>query len=71
MNNKKKLITLEDLLQYLDCGERVQVVENQWDVYSEFPANSEMLKPYYDRHIVQLAIIGRDLIRVDLEEELA
>lgn len=71
MNNKKKLITLEDLLQYLDCGERVQVVESLWDIYSEFPANSELLKPYYDYYVVQMGVISSDLIRVDLEKEPA
>lgn len=71
MNNKKKLITLEDLLQYLDCGERVQVVESLWDIYSEFPANSELLKPYYGYYVVQMGVISSDLIRVDLEKESA
>lgn len=65
----KDLITLRQLLQYLNCDEeKIQISYNfDWDTYDEFWANSPYLDPYLDKEIIELGAIDKDIIRIRIK----
>lgn len=69
MNTKPNPITLGQLLQYSNSPTGiVQIVEgSDWDRYSDLPANSGLLKPFYDYLIVDLEAVSTDVIRVAIK----
>lgn len=69
MSTKPNPITLGQLLQYSNSPtEIVQIVEgSDWDKYSELPADSGLLKPFYDYLIVDLEAVSTDVIRVAIK----
>lgn len=66
---KPNPITLGQLLQYSNSPtEIVQIVEgSDWDRYSELPADSALLKPFYSYYIVDLEAVSTDVIRVAIK----
>lgn len=71
MNAKPNLITLGQLLQYSNSPtEIVQIAEgSDWDRYSELPADSTLLKPFYEYWIIDLEAVSTDVIRVAIKKE--
>lgn len=65
----KDLITLRQLLQYLNCyEEKIQISYNfDWDTYDEFWAGSPYLDPYLDKEIIELGAMGKDIIRIRIK----
>ena len=66
-------MTLKQLLLAIDSelesdSSKIQICEYDWDIYSEFPLCSRLLKPYYDRRVVCLEAIEGDVIRVEIED---
>lgn len=66
---KPNPITLGQLLQYSNSPtEIIQIVEgSDWDRYSELPADSSLLKPFYSYYIVDLEAVSTDVIRVAIK----
>lgn len=71
MNPKPNLITLSQLLQYLNNQtEIVQIVEgSDWNKYSDLPADSMLLKLFYDYWIIELEAVSTDVIKVAIKKE--
>lgn len=69
MSIKSIPITLGQLLQYSNSPtEIVQIVEgSDWDRYSELPADSGLLKPFYDYYIIDLEAVSTDVIRIAIK----
>lgn len=65
----KNLITLGQLLQYLNCNEeKIQISYNfDWDTFDEFWAGSPLLSPYLDKEIIELGAIDTDIIRIRIK----
>ena len=65
----KDLITLRQLLQYLNCDEeKIQISYNfDWDTYDEFWAGSPLLDPYLDKEIIELGAMDKDIIRIRIK----
>lgn len=71
MNTKPNYITLGQLLQYLNNQtEIVQIVEgSDWNKYSDLPADSMLLKPFYDYWVIDLEAVSIDVIKVAIKKE--
>lgn len=71
MNTKPNYITLGQLLQYLNNQtEIVQIVEgSDWNKYSDLPADSMLLNPFYDYWIIELEAVSTDVIKVAIKKE--
>lgn len=67
----KEPITLQQLLQYLDCeNETVQIAAyDEWDTYDEFWAHSPLLEPFLDKKIACLGAISESVIRINFIKE--
>ena len=66
----KELITLGHLLYYLDCDEdRIQITNKgeDWNVFSELPTDSFLLKPFLNWYVNVLEPKGPNIIHVEIE----
>lgn len=66
----KEHIKLSQFLDYMDCGERIQIVfsEDTWEQYDEFRANSPLLKQFADSEITGIGIISTNVVRIEIEK---